>query len=242
MFAAECDKLRAKMASVATGEAFMLQGGDCAETFADVGCEHPGQARTLLSMAVVLTYAAQVPIVKSAGWQASSPPELGYGNSRRRHATGVSRRCGERLRFQPRLASRPAPVAGGLPRILGHPEPHTGLCHRRIRPPPQRAQLERRLRQELRSWCAVPELANEIDRALAFMVACGIDDDVFRTVDFYSSHEALILEYEHALTRIDSRTGQPYGHLDTSCGSVSAPGSFMVHMLSSCGTCATRSG
>ena len=54
-------------------------------------------------------------------------------------------------------------------------------------------------------------LANEIDRALAFMVACGIDDDVFRTVDFYSSHEALILEYEHALTRIDSRTGQPYG-------------------------------
>ena len=45
--------------------------------------------------------------------------------------------------------------------------------------------------------------------ALAFMVACGIDDDVFRTVDFYSSHEALILEYEHALTRIDSRTGQP---------------------------------
>ena len=43
------------------------------------------------------------------------------------------------------------------------------------------------------------------------MVACGIDDDVFRTVDFYSSHEALILEYEHALTRIDSRTGQPYG-------------------------------
>ena len=53
-------------------------------------------------------------------------------------------------------------------------------------------------------------LANEIDRALAFMVACGIDDDVFRTVDFYSSHEALILEYEHALTRIDSRTRQPY--------------------------------
>src|SRR4029450_3127918 len=53
-------------------------------------------------------------------------------------------------------------------------------------------------------------MANEIDRALAFMVACGIDDDVFRTVDFYSSHEALILEYEHAITRIDSRTHRPY--------------------------------
>ena len=53
-------------------------------------------------------------------------------------------------------------------------------------------------------------MAGEIDRALAFMVACGIDDDVFRTVDFYSSHEALILEYEHALTRVDSRTHRPY--------------------------------
>ena len=65
VFAAECDKLRAKMASVAAGEAFMLQGGDCAETFADVTAANiQGKLRTLLSMAVVLTYAAQVPIVK----------------------------------------------------------------------------------------------------------------------------------------------------------------------------------
>ena len=55
------------------------------------------------------------------------------------------------------------------------------------------------------------KLAEEIDRALAFMVACGIDEDTFRTVDFYSSHEALLLDYEHALTRIDSRTQLPYG-------------------------------
>jgi 3-deoxy-7-phosphoheptulonate synthase len=53
-------------------------------------------------------------------------------------------------------------------------------------------------------------LAAEIERALAFMVACGVDSDTFRTVDFYSSHEALLLEYEHALTRIDSRTDTPY--------------------------------
>src|SRR4029453_5020174 len=65
VFAAECDKLRAKMASVAAGEAFVLQGGDCAETFADVTAANiQGKLRTLLSMAVVLTYAAQVPIVK----------------------------------------------------------------------------------------------------------------------------------------------------------------------------------
>ena len=60
------------------------------------------------------------------------------------------------------------------------------------------------------------QLASEIERALAFMRACGATADEFRTVDFYASHEALILEYEHALTRIDSRTEQPYdvsGHL-----------------------------
>src|SRR4029453_14780873 len=65
VFAAECDKLRAKMASGPRGGAFMLQGGDCAETFAEVTAANiQGKLRTLLSMAVVLTYAAQVPIVK----------------------------------------------------------------------------------------------------------------------------------------------------------------------------------
>ena len=54
------------------------------------------------------------------------------------------------------------------------------------------------------------ELSDEIGRALAFMVACKVDNESFRTVDFYSSHEALLLEYEHALTRIDSRTSTPY--------------------------------
>ena len=47
-------------------------------------------------------------------------------------------------------------------------------------------------------------------RALAFMVTCGMDDDELRTIHYYASHEALLLEYEHALTRIDSRTGLPY--------------------------------
>ncbi len=54
------------------------------------------------------------------------------------------------------------------------------------------------------------QLAQEIDRALTFMQAIGADPDEFHRVDFHSSHEALILEYEHALTRIDSRTQQPY--------------------------------
>ena len=53
-------------------------------------------------------------------------------------------------------------------------------------------------------------MARDIDRALAFMHACGVDPEAFRTVDMYSSHEALLLDYERALTRIDSRTGLPY--------------------------------
>ena len=65
VFAGECDDLRTKMASVAAGEAFLLQGGDCAETFEGVTADNiQNKLRTLLSMAVVLTYAAQVPIVK----------------------------------------------------------------------------------------------------------------------------------------------------------------------------------
>ena len=65
VFAAECDRLRTKMGSVAAGEAFLLQGGDCAETFDGVTASNiQNKLRTLLSMAVVLTYAAQVPIVK----------------------------------------------------------------------------------------------------------------------------------------------------------------------------------
>src|SRR6185503_4736277 len=54
-------------------------------------------------------------------------------------------------------------------------------------------------------------LAGEIDQALAFMRACGADPDQLRSVELYSSHEALMLDYEQALTRIDSRTGRPYG-------------------------------
>ena len=76
----------------------MLQGGDCAETFADVTAANiQGKLRTLLSMAVVLTY-AQVPIVK-VGRMAGQPRLPEATETRRRHAAGVSRRCGERLRF-----------------------------------------------------------------------------------------------------------------------------------------------
>ena len=215
VFAAECDSLRAKMASVAAGEAFFLQGGDCAETFAGVTAQNiQGKLRTLLSMAVVLTYAAQVPIVK-VGRMAGQYAKPRSSNDETRGGVTLPAYRGDAVNgFDFTESSRvPDPE-----RLLGvyHASAATlnltrafmtgGFAHLR----------------SVHSWNAdfvktsaagvqYQQLANEIDRALAFMVACGIDEDTFRTVDFYSSHEALLLEYEHALTRVDSRTGNPYG-------------------------------
>jgi 3-deoxy-7-phosphoheptulonate synthase len=215
VFAAECDKLRTKMASVAAGEAFILQGGDCAETFDGVTAANiQGKLRTLLSMAVVLTYAAQVPIVKigrMAGQYAkprSSATETREGISlpayRGDAVNGFDFTTEARTPDPERLLGVYNASAATL--NLTRAFVTGGFAHLR----------------SVHSWNAdfvknsaagvqYQTLANEIDRALAFMVACGIDDDVFRTVDFYASHEALLLEYEHALTRIDSRTGLPYG-------------------------------
>jgi 3-deoxy-7-phosphoheptulonate synthase len=214
VFAGECDELRTKMASVAAGEAFILQGGDCAETFDGVTAANiQGKLRTLLSMAVVLTYAAQVPIVK------------------------IGRLAGQFAK--PRSSATETRDGVTLPAYRGDAVNGSEFTAAAREPDPQRllgvyhasAAILNLTRafvtggfahlRSVHSWNAdfvkhstakvqYQNLANEIDRALAFMVACGIDDDVFRTVDFYSSHEALILEYEHALTRIDSRTHRPY--------------------------------
>jgi 3-deoxy-7-phosphoheptulonate synthase len=214
VFAGECDELRTKMAAVAAGEAFLLQGGDCAETFEGVTAANiSGKLRTLLSMAVVLTYAAQVPIVK------------------------VGRLAGQFAK--PRTSAVETREGVTLPAYRGDAVNGFDFTVQARMPDPQRLlgvynassatlNLTRAFvtggfahLRSVHSWNAdfvknsaagvqYQNLANEIDRALAFMVACGVDDPVFRTVDFYSSHEALILEYEHALTRIDSRTHTPY--------------------------------
>jgi len=215
VFAGECDDLRTKMASVAAGEAFLLQGGDCAETFEGVTAANiQGKLRTLLSMAVVLTYAAQVPIVK------------------------VGRMAGQYAK--PRSSGSETRDGQTLPAYRGDAVNGFAFTSESREPDPQRLlgvynasaatlNLTRAFvtggfahLRSVHSWNAdfvlssgagvrYQALADEIDRALAFMVACGISDDAFRTVDFYSSHEALVMEYEHALTRIDSRTSRPYG-------------------------------
>ena len=94
VFAGECDELTEKLAAVSRGEAFLLQGGDCAETFAGVTADNVrNKLRVLLQMAVVLTYAASVPVVKVGriAGQYAKPRSLGHRDPRRRDAAGVPR-------------------------------------------------------------------------------------------------------------------------------------------------------
>jgi 3-deoxy-7-phosphoheptulonate synthase len=214
VFAGECDLLRERLAAVARGEAFLLQGGDCAETFDGVGADDVrNKLQVLLSMAVVLTYAASVPVVKVgriAGQYAkprSSDSETrdgvtlpAYrGDAVNGHAFTPESRTPDPARLlevyhasAATLNLTRAFVTGGYADLR---QVHTWNTDF-VRTSPVGKRYER--------------LGAEIDRALAFMAACGQDMDEFHSVEFYSSHEALLLEYEHAMTRIDSRTQAPY--------------------------------
>src|SRR5919206_175580 len=214
VFAGECDELKGKLAQVARGEAFLLQGGDCAETFEEVTADNVrAKLRVLLQMAVVLTYAASVPVVKVgrlAGQFAkprSSDLETREGVTlpayRGDAVNGFDFTPEARVPDPQRLVevyhSSAAPlnlvravVTGGYADLRQGHTWNTDF----VRESPVGRRYE--------------AVANEIERALTFMQAIGADPDEFHRVDFHSSHEALVLEYEHALTRIDSRTDQPY--------------------------------
>ncbi|GAA4195057.1 3-deoxy-7-phosphoheptulonate synthase class II [Microbispora amethystogenes] len=214
VFAGECDQLKDSMAAVARGEAFVLQGGDCAETFAGATAENVrNKLKTLLQMAIVLTYAGRVPVVK------------------------IGRLAGQFAK--PR--SKPTEVRDGveLPAYRGDMVNGFDFTPESRRPDPNRLlrayhssavtlNLARAFTKggyadlrQVHAWNQdfvaespagrrYEQLAREIDQALAFMRACGADPEEFHTVEFYSSHESLILDYDRALTRIDSRTGLPY--------------------------------
>lgn len=220
VFAGECDDLKTKMAEAARGRAFVLQGGDCAETFDSVTASSiRGRLRVLLSMAVVLTYAAEVPVVKigrMAGQFAkprSADMETRDGvtlPAYRGDAVNGYEFTPEARRHDPnRLLSVYNASAATLNLVRAFTK--GGFADLRAMHS-WNADFVRTARVSAR----YEQITAEIDRALSFMVACGVNDDSFRTVDFYASHEALLIDYEHALTRIDSRTTLPYnvgGHL-----------------------------
>ena len=217
VFAGECDELRDKLSAVARGEAFLLQGGDCAETFAGVTADNTrNKLRVLLQMAVVLTYAASVPVVK-LGRLAGQYAKPRSSDDETREGVTLPAYRGDAVNgfdFTP-AARVPNPA-----RLLDvHRSSAATLSMVRAFIEGGYADL-----RQVHTWNTdfvrdssagqrYEAMAHEIDRAMAFMEAIGADPDEFHRVDFHFSHEALVLEYEHAMTRLDTRTGR---HYDTS--------------------------
>ncbi|MGC5627115.1 class II 3-deoxy-7-phosphoheptulonate synthase [Georgenia sp. Z1344] len=214
IFAGEADRLTGLMAAAGRGEAFLLQGGDCAETFAESTADRiRNKIRTILQMAVVLTYGASLPIVKM-GRMAGQYAKPRSSDLETRDGVTLPSYRGDAVN------------AHGFTEEDRVPDPQRllGMYHRSattlnlIRAFTGGGFADLRLVHEWnRGFIENPahgryeSLAGEIGRALRFMAAAGVDFDALRTVDMYSSHEALLLDYEAALTRIDHRTGQPYG-------------------------------
>ena len=214
VFAGECDELKAKIGAVARGEAFLLQGGDCAETFAGVTADNVrNKLRVLLQMAVVLTYAASVPVVK-VGRIAGQYAKPRSSDSETREGVTLPAYRGDAVNgFEFTPESR-IPDPQRLVDVYNSSAATFNLVRAFVTG--GYADL-----RQVHTWNTdfvrdsaagqrYEQVAAEIDRALTFMKAIGADPDEFHRVDFHSSHEALVLEYEHALTRIDSRTGTPY--------------------------------
>jgi 3-deoxy-7-phosphoheptulonate synthase len=213
VFAGEVDQLRSRLARAAQGNAFLLQGGDCAETFAGATADQiRNRVKTVLQMAVVLTYGASVPVIKM-GRMAGQFAKPRSSDTETRGGVTLPAYRGDIVNgydFTPESrAADPRRLVQGY---------HTAASTLNlIRAFTQGGFADLR---EVHSWnkgfAANPAnqryegLAREIDRAIKFMEAAGADFDELTRVEFYSSHEALLMDYERPMTRIDSRTGTPY--------------------------------
>ncbi len=214
VFAGEAMRLREQLGRASRGEAFLLQGGDCAESFSDFSADAIRDTfKVMLQMAMVLTFGAKVPVIK------------------------VGRMAGQFAK--PRSA--PTETVGGveLPSYRGDIINELDFTEAARVPDPQKmlqaytqaAATLNLLRafstggladvHKVHSWTLgftesdeaekYREMAERIQDTLDFMRAAGVDSDrahTLQTVDFYTSHEGLLLEYEEALTRLDSTTGK----------------------------------
>jgi 3-deoxy-7-phosphoheptulonate synthase len=222
IFAGEARHLKEALARVCQGKAFLLQGGDCAESFTEHrAISHTANNirdffRVFLQMAVVLTYAAASPVVKVgriAGQFAkprSSPTEIRDGQEFPSYRgdiindtafTAAARTPDPRRQIE---AYRLSAATLNLLRAFSHGG-YASLARVHewmlgfVKDAPQSHHYQ--------------ELANRISEALNFMRACGLDPErhpELRTTDFYTSHEALLLGYEQAMTRVDSTSGDWY--------------------------------
>jgi 3-deoxy-7-phosphoheptulonate synthase len=217
VFAGEARRLKTQLGLAASGQAFVLQGGDCAESFGDFTANVIRDTfRVLLQMAVVLTFGGAMPVVKlgrMAGQFAkprSSDTETIGGVSlpsyRGDIVNGPEFSAQARIPDPARMEFGYFQSAGTLNLLRafasgGYADLHE--VHRWNLDFVERSPLAERYR----------DLAARIDETLNFMGACGltsISAPQIRETDFYTSHESLLLPYEEALTRIDSTTGDPY--------------------------------
>ncbi len=215
VFAGEARRLREELAEVAAGRGFLLQGGDCAESFAEFAADNIRDTfRVLLQMAVVLTFGASCPVVKIgrlAGQFAkprSADTETRDGvvlpSDRGDIINGIEFDAHEREPDPQRMLRAYAQAASTLNLLRAFAQGGYADLHRVHRwnidfaaNSPQGARYG--------------EMADRIGEALAFMAACGVTGDVvqaLRQTEFYTSHEALLLPYEQALTRVDSLSGE----------------------------------
>jgi 3-deoxy-7-phosphoheptulonate synthase len=223
VFAGEARNLKKALAQVAAGKAFLLQGGDCAESFAEHGANNIRDFfRVFLQMAVVLTYAAACPVVKVgriAGEFAkprSSPTEKRNGvelpSYRGDSINGIEFSAEARTpdpRRQLQAYRQSAATLNLLRAFASGGYANLSNAHQWmlsfVKDSPQSKRYQ--------------DLANRLTEALDFMRACGIDPEShpeMRTTDFFTSHEGLLLGYEQAFTRVDSTTGDWYctsGHM-----------------------------
>ena len=217
VFAGEARRLKDSLALAANGHAFVLQGGDCAESFGDFTANVIRDTfRVLLQMAVVLTFGASVPVVKMgrmAGQFAkprSSDTETVDGETlpsyRGDIVNGPEFTATARIPDPVRMETGYFQSAGTLNLLRAFANGGYADLHE-----VHRWNLDFAARSPLAA--RYQDIAARIDETLAFMAACGmssLNTPQIRETDFYTSHEALLLPYEQALTRIDSTSGDHY--------------------------------
>jgi len=213
VFAGEVDTLRERLAQAARGEAFLLQGGDCAETFVDATADRiRNRIKTVLQMAVVLMYGSSLPVIKMGrmAGQFAKPRSSDFetrdgvtlpayrGDAVNGYEfTEESRRNDARRLMQAYHTSSStlnlirAFTTGGFADLRQVHAWNKGFTDN-----PANKQYE--------------SIAGDIDRAMRFMEACGVDSAELRATEFFVSHEGLLFDYERPMTRIDSRTDTPY--------------------------------
>jgi 3-deoxy-7-phosphoheptulonate synthase len=223
VFAGEARNLMASLAEVADGRGFLLQGGDCAESFAEFHADNIRDTfRVLLQMAVVLTYGAACPVVKVgrlAGQFAKPRSEAMEARDGRELPSyrgdiinGIEFDAQTRTPDPERMLKAYAQAAATLNLLRAFAQGGYADLHH-----VQRWNMD--FVGEHATGERYREIADRITESLAFMEACGINSSnapAVRQTSFYTSHEALLLGYEQAMTRIDSTTGDWYdtsGHM-----------------------------